>query len=202
MARKDELLPCPLCQSADVDIGSCYVNTDPEDIRQPAARCRDCGCRATLAAWNTRASPPGELSALADELLNTRCPGECDCSDVDIGCIHGRAAAALRAASRPAAHLEQWKRSAPTIIANWLAQQYPDNSNTNAFCAAIRSFEFSSTDGVEPRPAPSREEIAKAICKATETYWWQKADMQRENQQWFNAADAILSMFTPSGGDS
>jgi hypothetical protein len=33
----------------------------------------------------------------------------------------------------------------PSRIADWLASEYPDNANTNAFCAAIRT--FSPTDG-------------------------------------------------------
>jgi hypothetical protein len=28
----------------------------------------------------------------------------------------------------------------PGQIADWLAEQYPDNVNTNAFCAAIRNY--------------------------------------------------------------
>lgn len=67
-----DLLPCPLCKSANIDKGTCYVeSTDPtQKFQQPAARCRDCGCRATQAAWQSRAVPQAP----------TKCPPNCDCT--------------------------------------------------------------------------------------------------------------------------
>lgn len=46
-----ELLPCPLCQSANVAGGFAYVIDSP---KEPAVRCTNCGCRATLKAWQAR----------------------------------------------------------------------------------------------------------------------------------------------------
>jgi predicted RNA-binding Zn-ribbon protein involved in translation (DUF1610 family) len=49
------LLPCPLCLSANVQLGRCWVG-ERKLGDEPAALCEDCGCRATARAWNTRAS--------------------------------------------------------------------------------------------------------------------------------------------------
>ena|SRR6185295_16128187 len=50
-----ELLPCPLCQSTNIQPGTCYV--DNNSTREDAARCGDCGCRATKRAWQSRGQP-------------------------------------------------------------------------------------------------------------------------------------------------
>lgn len=51
-----ELLPCPLCRSTNVQLGACWVG-ERKLSEQPAARCQDCGCRATKAAWQSRVEP-------------------------------------------------------------------------------------------------------------------------------------------------
>lgn len=52
-----ELLPCPLCGSTKIDSGICYL--EDKSKSEPAVRCVDCGCRATLAAWGSRALAAG-----------------------------------------------------------------------------------------------------------------------------------------------
>jgi hypothetical protein len=49
-----ELAPCPLCQSTDLHVGSCYQGESTE--REAAVRCARCGCRSTLLAWINRTS--------------------------------------------------------------------------------------------------------------------------------------------------
>ncbi len=53
-----ELLPCPLCGSTKIDSGICYL--EDKSKSEPAVRCVDCGCRATLAAWSSRTSEGGK----------------------------------------------------------------------------------------------------------------------------------------------
>lgn len=56
-----DLLPCPLCNSTDVQPGVCYVGDSPE--REDAARCGACGCRATKKAWQARGAAQRPLDA-------------------------------------------------------------------------------------------------------------------------------------------
>lgn len=62
------LKPCPLCQSTDIQPGVCYV--DGSSTREDAARCGNCGCRATKRAWQSRGfaqTPQRQLYELSDE---------------------------------------------------------------------------------------------------------------------------------------
>jgi hypothetical protein len=72
---KTELLPCPLCQSTNVQPGTCYV--DNSSTREDAARCGDCGCRATKRAWQSRVQPqsPSGIIEKASEILRRRAAG-------------------------------------------------------------------------------------------------------------------------------
>jgi hypothetical protein len=42
--------------------------------------------------------------------------------------------------------------------------------------------------------APARDALAKTICEATKTYWWQTPNQQRENREWYDAADAAIAL--------
>jgi hypothetical protein len=66
---RGELLACPLCQSNDLQVGSCYQEGSSE--RQAAVRCAKCGCRSTLLAWNTR---PASLPQCEAEPVTFVCP--------------------------------------------------------------------------------------------------------------------------------
>lgn len=79
--QDDGLLTCPLCHSINIAEGVCYIEDSP---KEPAVRCVDCGCRATLKAWNTRATPASRDGAegTGDQPFAWTIPGDdqADCN--------------------------------------------------------------------------------------------------------------------------
>lgn len=53
----ERLEPCPLCQSDNV-----VEVRNGTSILSNHAQCEDCGCTATMPAWNRRHTPPAEPS--------------------------------------------------------------------------------------------------------------------------------------------
>jgi hypothetical protein len=58
-----DLLSCPLCHSKNVLAGTCYAADST--VQEPAARCDDCGCRATERAWQSRTLAQPEQEPVA-----------------------------------------------------------------------------------------------------------------------------------------
>jgi hypothetical protein len=188
------LLPCPLCRSINVTEGVCYV--DGLNTKEPAVRCVDCGCRATLKAWHSRRPAQGSLNCdncgrafLPDDTVfasvnhGVRRTVHLKCPDAQGGCICQ----------------EQHRRGYCTEpgcpYANQSAQGHPHLA-VDAWQWMGGDLKEGDPDWVAEATEPGSSMLAPMVLTGGLDVWTARGKQRAKSRDWIVRADGEICLFS------